>query len=106
MVLPRLPICNVWEAMTVLGDVQSSSTRGGHVHNKRITFAVAAYEKYVATILPQTRRVDEYCQPNSEGSQCRLNFLLQQNGRNRAWLQSVASELQSLQSARKLCDFM
>lgn len=107
-----------WEAMSVHFDVKNEKSCGGHVHvtpstaTKRfsmedlrtIAFATVYYEHYVYSILPITRRTNEYCQLNTK-SDCRLGQTCRL-GISTASLGQVSSTIKAITTGRDLYNYM
>ena len=128
VVSPRLdtkqPVSRIlgdfWEAMRVHFSPQRDISCGGHVHVtpvsshnkfslrslKKIAFASAVYEEFVAAVLPRVRRENQYCRPNSQSTGSGLHETLMAFGRSKNTLMKVAADIKSKTSERDLCYYM
>lgn len=109
-----------WEAMRVHFSPQRDISCGGHVHVtpvsgqnkfslrglKKIAFASAVYEEFVAAVLPKARRENQYCRPNSQSMGSGLRETLIRFGKSKGSLLQVASEIKSTTSEGDLCYYM
>ncbi|KAF5717998.1 SWIM zinc finger protein [Fusarium globosum] len=109
-----------WEAMRVHFSPQRDISCGGHVHVtpvsgqnkfslrglKKIAFASAVYEEFVAAVLPKARRENQYCRPNSQSMGSGLRETLIRFGKSKGSLIQVASEIKSTTSEMDLCYYM
>lgn len=109
-----------WEAMRVHFNPQRDVSCGGHVHvtpvslhNKfslrslrRIAFATVVYQDFVAAVLPQARRQNQYCRPNSQSEGSGLNDTLTLCGRSNASMHKVATEIKAKGSETELYFYM
>ncbi|KAI6782530.1 uncharacterized protein J7T54_003541 [Emericellopsis cladophorae] len=115
-------LADFWEAMRVHFNPQKDVSCGGHVHVtpmslnskfsfrslRRIAFATIVYQDYVAAILPQARRENKYCVPNSRSLDSGLNDTLNLFGGqlSGAALQKIAAEIKSKTSETELWFYM
>ncbi|GAO15456.1 uncharacterized protein UV8b_02212 [Ustilaginoidea virens] len=102
-------LSDFWEAMRVHFQPQRDASCGGHVHVtpvsrrnkfrlaslKKIAFAAAVYEDFVASILPPARRQNQYCRPNSQSVDSGLCDALAW-GKSTATLKHVAAQVRDL----------
>lgn len=109
-----------WEAMRVHFNPQRDISCGGHVHvtpvslnNKfslrslrRIAFATVVYQDFVAAVLPQARRQNQYCTPNSQSEGSGLHETLLLCGRSNASMHKVATEIKAKGSETELYFYM
>ncbi|KAH7271602.1 hypothetical protein FSOLCH5_004475 [Fusarium solani] len=109
-----------WEAMRVHFNPQRDVSCGGHVHvtpvslhNKfslrslrRIAFATVVYQDFVAAVLPQARRQNQYCRPNSQSEGSGLHDTLMLCGRSNASMHKVATEIKAKGSETELYFYM
>ncbi|KAM5346906.1 hypothetical protein ACJ41O_009911 [Fusarium nematophilum] len=108
-----------WEAMRVHFNPQRDVSCGGHVHVtpvsannkfslrslKKIAFATVAHEEFVAAVLPQARRENQYCRANSQSIDSGLRETLLW-GRSTGALHKVAAEIKALSSETELYFYM
>lgn len=112
-------LSDFWEAMRVHFNPQKDLSCGGHVHVtplslnnkfsfrtlKKIAFATVVYEEFVASILPQARRENKYCQANSQSVDSGLRETLLW-GKSYQTLQRVAAEIKSQPNETELYFYM
>jgi hypothetical protein len=112
-------LSDFWEAMRVHFNPQKDITCGGHVHVtpmsmnnkfslrslKKIAFATVVYESFVASILPQARLENKYCQQNSKSLESGLRETLVW-GTNAASLQRVATQINAQPDEMELYFYM
>ena len=89
---------------------------GSHVHVKpsrqeydmeglrKIAYAVVAYEKHVLEFLPEERRNNDYCQPNTEVSP-RLKQIFR-CGRSKTSYNDLRDQIYAIDTRDELCTFM
>ncbi|OAA47030.1 swim zinc finger domain protein [Metarhizium rileyi] len=102
-------LSDFWEAMRVHFNPQRDASCGGHVHVtpvsrknkfklgtlKRIAFAAVAYEDFLCSMLPVSRRENQYCKLNSQSAGSGLCEALLW-GKSTASLKRVAAEIKAL----------
>lgn len=112
-------LSDFWEAMRVHFNPQKDPSCGGHVHVtpvsrknkfklstlKRIAFATIAYEDYVCSILPATRRQNQYCKLNSLSADSGVCETLLW-GKSTASLKQVAAEIKALRDKTQIYMYM
>lgn len=112
-------LSDFWEAMRVHFNPQRDISCGGHVHVtpmslnnkfslrslKKIAFATVVYEDFVATMLPQARRENKYCQANSQSIDSGLHETLLW-GKNPNTLYRVAAEIKACANETALYIYM
>ncbi|CAH0039440.1 unnamed protein product, partial [Clonostachys solani] len=112
-------LSDFWEAMRVHFNPQRDISCGGHVHVtpmslnnkfslrslKKIAFATVVYEDFVATMLPQARRENKYCQANSQSIDSGLHETLLW-GKNPNTLYRVAAEIKACANETELYIYM
>ena len=92
-----------FQAVTQVMFLEYNESCGCHIHMsswngkfslsqlKKIAYAVVVFEKHVFEILPESRRRNKYCKPNTtESSQLQAIF---KNGRNRDSFEELADRL-------------
>ncbi|KAF7553012.1 hypothetical protein G7046_g7228 [Stylonectria norvegica] len=112
-------LSDFWEAMRVHFNPLRDTSCGGHVHvtpvslnNKfslrslrKIAFATAAYEDFVAAVLPPVRRSNQFCKMNSLSPNAGLREALLW-GKSTASLAVVAAEIRAIKTATELYFYM
>lgn len=108
-----------WEAMRVHFNPQRDPSCGGHVHVtpvsrknkfklsslKKIAFAAVVYEDFVSSILPPSRRNNQFCKLNSQSPDSRLAETLLW-GKSTSSLKQVAAEIRVLSTEMDLYAYM
>ncbi|KHO00181.1 swim zinc finger domain protein [Metarhizium album ARSEF 1941] len=108
-----------WEAMRVHFNPQKDESCGGHVHVtpvsrknkfklgtlKQIAFAAIAYEDFLCSMLPPSRRENQYCKLNSQSSGSGVCEALSW-GKSTASLKHVASEIKALRAETDIYLYM
>lgn len=112
-------LSDFWEAMRVHFNPQRDPSCGGHVHVtpvsrknkfklstlKRIAFAAIAYEDYVCSILPDSRRENQYCKLNSQSVDSGVYEILLW-GKSTASLKRVATQIKALRDETQIYMYM
>ncbi|PHH65265.1 hypothetical protein CDD81_3124 [Ophiocordyceps australis] len=115
-------LSDFWEAVRVHFSPQRDASCGGHVHVtpvsernrfslrslKAIAFATLVYDDFVAAVLPQARRENQYCRSNSTSPDSGLRAALEPWGgaKTPAALAAVAADLRALPSEMHLYFYM
>ncbi|KAG6038730.1 hypothetical protein E4U41_003781 [Claviceps citrina] len=108
-----------WEAMRVHFNPQRDPSCGGHVHVtpvsyrnkfklsslKKIAFATVAHEQHISSILPPSRRDNEFCRPNSKSAHSGLCERLHR-GKSTTSLKQVAADIRAVSSEKDLYKYM
>ncbi|KAG8420511.1 hypothetical protein J3459_011029 [Metarhizium acridum] len=112
-------LSDFWEAMRVHFNPQKDQSCGGHVHVtpvsrknkfklrtlKQIAFAAIAYEDFLWSMLPPSRRENQYCKLNSQSSGSGVCETLLW-GKSTSSLKQVASEIKALRSETDIYMYM
>lgn len=112
-------LSDFWEAMRVHFNPQRDPSCGGHVHVtpvsrknkfklstlKKIAFAAIVYEDFIFSMLPATRRENQYCKLNSLSAEAGVCETLLW-GKSTASLKQVASEIRALPNETEIYLYM
>ena len=110
-------IAHFWQAFYDDFEIETSNrTCGSHVHIapldsvynirqlRKIAYAAIIYEKHVLEILPQARRDQDYCRPNTNVAPELIDLFL--HGMSKDSYAEVRQEINDINNTTELCTFM